>query len=61
MKNINETLQALNITLPSPPAKAGLYVSCKTFDNHLIFCSGHLPHIGESAFYGQVGKDLTLE
>lgn len=61
MKDINQALKDLNITLPNPPAKAGLYVSCKTFGEHFIFCSGHLPHIGEDAYYGQVGKELTLE
>ncbi len=61
MKDINQALQSLSITLPPTPPKAGLYVSCKTFGDRFVYASGHLPHIGEDTYYGQVGKDLTLE
>ena len=61
MKNINDTLSKLQITLPPPPAKAGLYAGCKAFGENLLFCSGHLPHIGENTYYGKVGTDFSVE
>ncbi len=61
MKNIDNTLKELGITLPPPPSKAGLYLGCKEFGDSFLFSSGHLPHIGEDSYYGKVGTNLTIQ
>ena len=58
---VYENLKKLNITLPEPPPKGGIYVPVKQVGN-LIFTSGSGPIVnGKPAFVGKVGKELTVE
>jgi enamine deaminase RidA (YjgF/YER057c/UK114 family) len=54
-------LQALGITLPSPPAPVANYVRSVRTGN-LVFLAGHGPLKPEGGYVtGKVGQDLTLE
>ncbi|WP_457298979.1 RidA family protein [Phyllobacterium sp. P5_D12] len=56
-----QRLQALGITLPSPPTPFGAYVEAVTIGN-LVFFSGMLPVIDRKPqFIGRVGGELTAE
>jgi enamine deaminase RidA (YjgF/YER057c/UK114 family) len=61
MSTIEQRLQALNITLPSPAAPAANYVPCVRSGN-LLFVSGQLP-MGPNGleFKGRVGTELSME
>lgn len=62
MADIYEKMKELGITLPTPPAKGGVYTPVMEFGDHLLYCSGCGPNIGDGKEYvGKVGKDLTLE
>lgn len=60
--DVNEKLKEMNVTLPKPPAKGGVYTPVQEFGDHLLYCSGCGCDIGDGKNYtGKVGRDLTLE
>lgn len=62
MVNIYDKLKEMDITLPAPPPKGGVYTPVMEFGDHLLYCSGCGPDIGGgNTVTGKVGKDLTLE
>lgn len=61
MSDIEKRLQALGITLPTPPAPVASYVPYVVTGN-LVFISGQITLTPEGLkFVGKVGADLTLE
>lgn len=58
--DIYEKLKELNITLPTPPAKGGVYSPSKRFGCNLVYISGCGPVLDE-AITGKLGKDFTAE
>lgn len=61
MENVYETLKKLNLTLPEPPAKGGLYTPVQEFGDHYLYCSGCGPQINGTSIDGKLGLDLTVE
>lgn len=59
--NIHAKLKELNITLPTAPAKGGIYSPCKEFGDKLVYISGCGPVIGDDAVTGKLGSELTIE
>ena len=59
--NVYEKLKELEITLPPPPPKGGVYTPVQVFGDHLLYCSGCASTVGEESVVGKVGIDLTLE
>jgi enamine deaminase RidA (YjgF/YER057c/UK114 family) len=56
-----ERLQALGITLPSPPKPAGSYVPV-VITGKMVFVSGQIPiQDGKIIYAGKVTKDLSIE
>ena len=54
-------LKELNLTLPPPPAKGGIYKPVRQAGN-CLYVSGQVPtRDGEPQFYGKVGSERTLE
>lgn len=43
MANVYDKLKEMNLTLPTPPAKGGLYTPVMEFGDHLLYCSGLRP------------------
>ena len=62
MANVYDKLKEMNITLPAPPPKGGVYTPVMEFGDHLLYCSGCGPDIGDGHnIVCKVGGDLTLE
>lgn len=62
MADIYEKMKEMNITLPVPPPKGGIYTPVMEFGDHLLYCSGCGNDIGDDMQpTGKVGRDLTLE
>ncbi len=62
MKDVYKVLKEKGITLPTPPAKGGIYTPVQEFGSNLLYCSGCGPDIGgESNIVGKLGKDLDVE
>lgn len=62
MKDVNETIRQLGITLPPPPPRGGIYTPVQEFGGHFLYCSGCGPDLGDgNTVVGKVGADLTLE
>lgn len=60
--NVYEKLEEQQITLPAPPPKGGVYTPVQEFGDHLLYCSGCGPDLGDGHnIIGKLGKDLTLE
>lgn len=60
--NIYEKLEEMNITLPAPPPKGGVYTPVQEFGTNLLYCSGCGPDLGNGkTVIGKLGKDLCLE
>ncbi len=59
--NVYDKLKGMNLTLPTPPARGGLYTPVMEFGDHLLYCSGCGPNIADTNIIGKLGKDLTLE
>jgi enamine deaminase RidA (YjgF/YER057c/UK114 family) len=59
--NIAEKLKKLNITLPPPPAKGGLYTQVKIFGHakKLVQVAGCGSGTGKGAILGRVGKEVS--
>jgi len=59
--SVQERLQELGITIPSPGRPVANYVGCVRAGN-LCFVSGHGPRLAEGgSVTGKVGRDLTTE
>ena len=59
--NIYDRLKELELTLPQPPARGGVYVPVKQVGK-LLFVSGQGPMVdGKPAFVGKVGAERTIE
>ena len=58
--DVYERLKELNIVLPEPPAKGGVYSPAKQFGKNLVYISGCGPVINE-LIQGKLGKDYTVE
>ena len=62
MADIYAKLKEMNITLPAPPPKGGVYTPVMEFGDKLLYCTGCGNDIGDGKqLIGKVGKDLTLE
>jgi len=62
MADVYEKMKELNITLPAPPPKGGIYTPVMEFGSKLLYCSGCGNDIGDGKqLIGKVGKELTLE
>jgi enamine deaminase RidA (YjgF/YER057c/UK114 family) len=62
MKNVYEKLKEMNITLPAPPPRGGVYTPVKEFGSNFLYCSGCGPKLSDgSTVIGKVGRDLTVE
>lgn len=62
MVNVYDKLKEKGITLPAPPPKGGVYTPVQEFGDHLLYCSGCGPDIGNgNTVVGKVGRDLTIE
>lgn len=62
MTNVYEKLKEMNIQLPPPPPKGGVYTPVVEFGDHLLYCSGCGPDLGNgNTVVGKVGRDLTIE
>jgi enamine deaminase RidA (YjgF/YER057c/UK114 family) len=61
MSDVEAKLEALGLTLPSPPAPVANYVRAVTVGN-VVYLSGHGPsRDGAFAFQGKVGAEKTIE
>jgi enamine deaminase RidA (YjgF/YER057c/UK114 family) len=61
MTQVEAKLEALGLSLPSPPAPVANYVRAVTVGN-LVYLSGHGPtRDGSFAFQGKVGAERTVE
>ena len=60
MSKIEERLQELGLSLPTPPGKAGSYAPAKKFGGNLYFISGCGPSIGEP-ITGCLGVNVTTK
>jgi len=61
VSEVEAKLEALGLTLPSPPAPVANYVRAVTVGN-VVYLSGHGPsRDGAFAFQGKVGADKTVE
>lgn len=62
MQNVYDKLKEMEITLPAPPPKGGVYTPVMEFGNKLLYCSGCGPDLGGgNNVVGKLGRDLTLE
>lgn len=62
MSDVYEMLKKMDITLPAPPPRGGVYTPVVEFGNKLLYCSGCGPDLGNgNTVVGKVGKDLTVE
>jgi enamine deaminase RidA (YjgF/YER057c/UK114 family) len=59
--NAEESIAALELSLPSAPPKGGVYKPVVITGN-LCYISGHGPYLGEGAYItGRLGEDLDLD
>ena len=62
MTNVYDKLKEMNISLPEPPQKGGLYKQCVEFGKNLVYVSGCGPHLnGIEKFKGKLGGELSIE
>ena len=54
--NVYEKLKELEITLPPPPPKGGVYTPVQAFGDHLLYCSGCASTVGEESVVGKVAS-----
>ncbi len=57
---VENTLKQLGLTLPAPSLPAANYVPY-VITGHLVFISGQISKIGDTAIGGRLGEDLTVE
>ncbi len=62
MANVYDKMKEMDVTLPAPPAKGGVYTPVMEFGDKLLYCSGCGPDLGSgNTVIGKLGRDLTLE
>ena len=62
MVNLEDTLKKYGLSMPNPPAKAGIYEPVKEFGSNFCFLSGCTPTFnGEVRWTGKLGRDLSIE
>ncbi len=61
MSDVYAKLKEMDIVLPPPPAKGGLYTPVMEFGDHFLYCSGCGPQQNGTSIDGKLGKDLTVE
>jgi len=61
MSSVYDKLKEMNVTLPTPPAKGGLYTPVMEFGDKLLYCSGCGPQLDGANITGKLGRDLTVE
>ncbi len=61
MENVYDRLKKMNLMLPSPPPKGGIYTPAREFGGNYIYCSGCGPEIEGETIIGKLGADLSLE
>ena len=55
--DVYENLKKLNITLPEPPPRGGLYIPVNDFGDKLLFTAGTVPiKDGKPAYVGKAGE-----
>ncbi len=59
--DIYKKLNELNLELPKPPAKGGVYSPCKKFGDNLIYVSGCSATVDGKTVVGRLIEDYTLE
>lgn len=58
--DVYEKMKRMNITLPKPPAKGGVYSPAKRFGQGLVYISGCGPVL-DAPITGKLGQDFTTE
>ena len=58
--SVYEKLSEMGLSLPTPPAKGGVYTPAKKFGENLVYISGCGPIIQE-AVSGKLGKEYSVE
>lgn len=62
MSDIYEKLKEMNISLPSPPPRGGLYTPVQPFGTAFCYCSGCGPdQYDGSTVIGKLGLNLSVE
>ena len=62
MSDIYEKLKEMNISLPSPPPRGGLYTPVQSFGTAFCYCSGCGPdQCDGSTVIGKLGLNLSVE
>lgn len=61
MYDVYAKLNEMGVTLPTPPARGGLYTPVVEFGDHLLYCSGCGPQLNGESIDGKIGRDLTVE
>lgn len=61
MADVYQKIKEHGITLPTPPAKGGIYTPVMEFGRNLLYCSGCGPAIGSDNVVGKLGRELTVE
>ncbi len=59
--DIYAKMNELGISLPTPPAKGGLYTPVMPFGDRFMYCSGCGPQLEGQSIDGKLGKDLSVE
>ena len=58
---IEQKLQEMNIILPNPPKRAGMYVQTREFGDHLVCISGCGPDLnGICEMKGRLGREIDI-
>ena len=60
MMNVYENLKALNLALPAPPGKGGVYTPAKLMEDGMLYVSGCGPVLDEP-IAGKLGAEFTVE
>ncbi len=61
MINVYDRMKEMNIVLPAPPPKGGIYSPVREFGGRFLSLSGCGPRNNGTIITGKVGKDLTIE
>ncbi|MBP8989167.1 MAG: RidA family protein [Clostridia bacterium] len=59
--HVYETMHKLNLELPEPPAKGGVYAQAKSFGKNLVYVSGCGPNLDGMVIQGKLGLEVNLE
>lgn len=59
--NVYDKMKELNMELPAPAPRGGLYNPCQRFGKNLVYISGCGPVIGGQTVVGKLGKEFTVE